>query len=115
MSSEVTSTSQDVTSPVMREFRYRIDETREANGGYQVVIGFDNGYQVSVICNEISYGHRAGLFEIAAMLNGDLVRDALDGETVVGWLTGEQVDAWLDRVNTWTRDQIVTPEITGKP
>ena len=43
---------------------------KELNG-MQWVYQFDNGYSLSVVCNDYSYGGRSGLFEVALLHNGE--------------------------------------------
>jgi hypothetical protein len=63
---------------------------------------FDNGYGVSVICNEYSYGGRDGLFEIA-VLKGNAEKCTICYDTpvtgdVIGYLTSEEVDAYVEQI-----------------
>lgn len=63
---------------------------------------FDNGYGVSVICNEMSYGGKEGLFELAVLKgtekNYDLCYDTPITNDVIGWLESEEVDALIKQV-----------------
>ena len=56
---------------------------------------FDNGYTVSVIRNNMSYGHKQGRFEIGLFgPDGDMTSVegiTYDGDTVKGWLTIDDV------------------------
>ena len=55
-----------------------------------------NGYDVSIVRNELSYGGDKGLYEIGVYKNDKMV-DPLDwGDTVKGWLTPEGVEKELD-------------------
>lgn len=66
---------------------------------YQRVVHFPNGYGASVICNDHSYGHGAGLFEVA-ILRGDSI--CYDTEMlpcgVEGWLDFDDVSRLLGRI-----------------
>jgi hypothetical protein len=53
---------------------------------------FDNGYGVSVVKHDYSYGGDKGLYELAVLNeNGDLTYDTPITEDVIGWLRPEDV------------------------
>lgn len=65
-------------------------------------IFFDNGYGISIIKNEASYGHEDGLWEIA-VLKGTASKYEVCYDTgitsdVEGWLTEEDVQSYIDKV-----------------
>lgn len=67
---------------------------------YQRVIQFDNGYGLSIVSNQFSYGGSEGLFE-AALLNkkGKIVYvDELGFEDVVGFLDFADVVNLIEKV-----------------
>ena len=60
-----------------------------------VRLGFGKGYELSIIKNDMSYGGNMGLYEIAAIQDGEFVElpgITEEGDTVKGWLTKENVD-----------------------
>ena len=60
---------------------------------YDNKITFPNGYTISIICKPgVSYGAEQGLFEIAIILNGEILDD------VHGHLSFEQVAEWIGKV-----------------
>lgn len=62
---------------------------------------FDNGYSVSIIRHNFSYGGKQGLYEIGLMYLGDLVCSegiTEDDDPVCGWLTYEDVIQKLEMV-----------------
>ena len=62
---------------------YRDDIT-----GKQVKFTFPNNFGASVICNEYSYGHQEGLFEIVVLdKNGSIFYDTSITDDVIGNLT----------------------------
>ena len=62
-------------------------------------IVFDNGYGASVVCNEISYGSKKGLYELAVLdKDGKLTYDTPITDDVVGYLSPEQVTEYLFRI-----------------
>jgi len=63
--------------------------------GVQAVLDFGK-YQLSVVQNEVSYGNKQGLYEIAVfedMNQVELPGITIEGDTVKGWLTESDVDA----------------------
>jgi hypothetical protein len=68
--------------------------------GVQAVLAF-NDYELSIVKNEVSYGNKQGLFEIAVFKDGEqkeLPGVTNDGDTVKGWLTESDVDAILKKM-----------------
>jgi hypothetical protein len=54
---------------------------------YQKVYSFGNGYGASVVCNDMTYGGKNGLFEVAVLdLSGKIVYDTPVTSDVVGFL-----------------------------
>ena len=57
-----------------------------------------NGYEVSIVRNELSYGGMRGLYEIG-IYKGDKMSDPLNwGDTVKGWLTPSGVEHELELI-----------------
>ena len=72
--------------------------------GVQAKVKF-SGFMVSIIQNEISYGNRKGLYEIAVFREGNQVElpgITNDNDTVKGFLTESDVDAILTKMYTIT-------------
>ena len=68
-------------------------------GGVLATLQFDNGYGVSVARHSISYGHDAGLYELAVLdALGRLTYDTPITSDVLGWQTPEQVTELMHRV-----------------
>jgi hypothetical protein len=68
--------------------------------GVQAVLAFNN-YELSIVKNEVSYGNKQGLFEIAVFKDGDqkeLPGITNSGDTVKGWLTESDVDAIISKM-----------------
>jgi len=78
---------------------FQLLETKSPKG-VQAVIQFGN-YELSVIKNEVSYGNKQGLFEIAVFKDGEqkeLPGITNSGDTVKGWLTESDVDAIISKM-----------------
>ena len=74
---------------------------------------FANGWRVSIICSEFSYGGKDGLFELAVLdKNGRLHYDnPVSNGDVCGWLTEAEAQALADEVASWQPDQYpLTPK-----
>ena len=69
---------------------------------YQGTIEFDNGFSLSIVRHESSYGGNSGLFEIMLCKGGidgspySLPPITIEGDTVQGFLTQEQVNEMID-------------------
>lgn len=72
----------------------------EVPKGVQAVLEFDN-YELSIVKNEVSYGNKQGLYEIAVFKDGEqieLIGVTNPGDTVKGWLTNSDVDAIISKM-----------------
>jgi hypothetical protein len=72
--------------------------------GVQAKVKF-SGFMVSIVQNEISYGNRKGLYEIAVFSEGNQVElpgITSPGDSVKGFLTESDVDAILTKMHTIT-------------
>jgi hypothetical protein len=52
---------------------------------------FDNGYEVSVVKSEYTYGGSKGLYELAVFKDGDICYDTPITDDVIGYLRPEDV------------------------
>jgi len=81
-------------------------EKRIHGDGIQKLYRFDNGYGLSVVKHEYSYGGNEGLWEVAPLLfNSNNIDDwrmcgkafgLIDSDDVEGWLTEEKVEEWVE-------------------
>lgn len=80
-----------------------VEECASFNGtGYIYKFFFENGYGVSVIKHEFSYGHDEDLFESAVLYNDRVVYDDrfFNGNGVCGWMTNDEVIEILELVRS---------------
>ena len=80
-----------------------VEECTTFNGtGHVYKFFFENGYGVSVIKHEFSYGSDEDLFESAVLYNDRVVYDEqfFDGNGVKGWMTNEDVMEVLELVRS---------------
>ena len=59
---------------------------------------FDNGYEVSVVRSEHSYGGNKGLYELAIFKDGEICYDTPITDDVIGYLRPEDVTDVMVRV-----------------
>tara|TARA_B110000495_G_scaffold46739_1_gene38768 strand:- start:56 stop:352 length:297 start_codon:yes stop_codon:yes gene_type:complete len=74
--------------------------------GVQALVSFGKDYELSIICNDMSYGHRAGLYEIGVFYQDKLTQ--LPGitetnQTVAGYLNEEAINNILLKMYTITK------------
>lgn len=76
----------------MKTFKDLEFKPHSFNNGVVSRTYFDNGYGVSVVKHDYSYGGDKGLYELAVLnKDGDLVYDTPITEDVIGWLRPEDV------------------------
>jgi len=83
----------------MKLANFELMET-EMPKGVQVLLQF-NDYELSIVKNEMSYGNKQGLYEIAVFKdNGQVELPGItaEGDTVKGWLTKSDVDAIIKKM-----------------
>lgn len=71
------------------------------NDAERYIKNFDNGYSISVIKNNVSYGGKQGLYEIGVFYEEVLVEVpgvTEEGDTVRGWLEFEEVIDLLKKI-----------------
>lgn len=68
------------------------------SGGSWAVLQFDNGYGVSVIRTDFSYGGREGLWELAVLQGGEVCYNTPITMDVEGWLCEEEVTELMTQV-----------------
>ena len=78
--------------------------------GVQVFLKFGDKYDLSIVRNEMSYGNKQGLYEIAVFEDMDQVElpgITEPGDTVKGWLTENDVDNIIKKMYTITMEKPV--------
>ena len=65
---------------------------------YQKCYDFKNGYSASVVRNQLSYGNRENLFEVAILKDGELCYDSPITNDVVGYCTARDVRKLLSQI-----------------
>lgn len=74
---------------------------------------FKNGYQLSIIRGEFSYGGDQGLFEISPFdlegcMNGGLFDEEDQGDDVLGYCNLEKVKYYVNKIGTLPAIQSIT-------
>ena len=88
---------------------FKMMETKSPNG-VQVILRFGGKYDLSIVHNELSYGNKQGLYEIAVfedMNQVELPGITNEGDTVKGWLTEKDVDNIIKKMYTVTMENPV--------
>ncbi len=83
-----------------KELRFRDISSTHGAGAKQAMVGFENGYDVSVVQHKFSHGSDKGLYEIGVYEAGtNKMCDPLGwGDDVKGWLTPEGVEKELELI-----------------
>jgi hypothetical protein len=71
--------------------------------GYQKFVEFDNGYSASIVSNDMSYGSDRGLFEVAVLVNDEIVYDTPVTNDVIGFLDFQGVADTLKQIENLPR------------
>jgi len=90
----------------MKLSNFKMMETVSPNG-VQVILRFGGKYDLSIVQNEMSYGNKQGLYEIAVFEDMDQVElpgITAEGDTVKGWLTEKDVDTIIKKMHTITME-----------
>ena len=67
--------------------------------GIHAIEQFQNGYGVSVIKSQYSYGGEKGLYELAVLkMNGEMTYNTPITDDVAGWLAPEMVTGLMKQV-----------------
>ena len=77
----------------------KFERTKSPNG-VQALLDYGM-YELSIVCNEASYGHKSGLFEIAVFQGENMVElpgITEPGDTVKGYLTESDVEVILKKM-----------------
>ena len=78
---------------------------REFCGGHAYQYFFTNGYGISIIKHDGSYGHEQDLWEIAVLKDGELCYDTPITSDVEGWLSNEEVLTYAMKIEALERDE----------
>ncbi len=76
----------------------KFNEHRHRSGGIHARHTFDNGYSVSVIRSQYSYGGESGKYELAVLHNDNLIYDTPVTDDVLGWLDEDDVSEAMAKV-----------------
>lgn len=76
---------------------------RPQDSGVAARYTFPNGYSVSVVRGDFTYGGREGLYELAVLHDGAIVYDTPVTNDVLGWLGEGDVTERMNEVATLPR------------
>ncbi len=78
-----------------KELKFEDVESR----GIQAWVPFRNGFEVSVVKHQFSYGGEKGLYEIGVFNAAGRMCDPCEwGDDVKGWLNESDVEHWLNYI-----------------
>jgi hypothetical protein len=67
-------------------------------------VDFDNGFGASIISNDVSYGGKSGLYEIAVLKGDNIISTTDVTNDVVGWLDDNDVTRTLNAISKLDKD-----------
>ena len=79
-------------------------KTSDTPKGVFARVDFDNGFGASIICNDMSYGGKSGLYEIAVLRGGDITSTTDITDDVAGWLDEKDVTRLLNAISKLDSD-----------
>ena len=79
--------------------------------GIYATMEFDNGFTASVIRNEMSYGNRQGLYELAVLKDGSITDETDITDDVEGWLAEKDVERTLYAMSKMDSEGYVPKDI----
>jgi hypothetical protein len=84
----------------MKTFKDIIFKTNPMGADFGIVsrTQFDNGYEVSVVKSEHSYGGKDGLYELAIFKDDEICYDTPITNNVLGYLTDKDVTEVLIKI-----------------
>jgi hypothetical protein len=83
-----------------KDLEFKENDTHMNSGIFSTMM-FENGYGVSVIRTQMSYGNKEGLFELAVLdSTGDITYDTPITSDVLGWLTEDDVSRVMGEVQS---------------
>ena len=82
----------------MKEFNDLEFIPHSAGGGVISRLYFENGYGVSVVKTNYSYGGKDGLYELAIFKNDELCYDTPITDDVMGYLSPEDVTDIMSKI-----------------
>ena len=81
--------------------------------GISAIVEFPNGWGASIIQNDVSYGGKSGLFEIAVLdSKGDINSQTDITDDVCGWCDEKDVDRILSAISKLDSDGVLPKGIT---
>jgi hypothetical protein len=95
----------EFVSPIMRFKDVNMEKQGRGHKGKQAILDFGK-YQLSIICNEMSYGGKSGLYEIGVFQDYatedekmvELPGITREGDCVDGYLTHENVNGIMQKM-----------------
>lgn len=89
-----------------------LDQGKPHITGKQAIIDFGK-YKLSIICNDMSYGGKSGMYEVGVFKDWGTDKEQMcelpgittEGDTVAGYLTASNLDAILNKMYLITAEE----------
>ena len=97
----------------MNKFNLLTFKDTEIPKGIHAIVEFPNGWGASIVQNEVSYGGKSGLFEIAVLGKDGSVNSQTDiTDDVVGWCDEGDIDRILSAISKLDSDGVLPKGVT---
>jgi len=97
----------------MNKFDLLTFEDTKVPQGVAAKVEFPNGWGASIVKNDMSYGGKSGLFEIAVLDNDGKINSQTDiTDDVVGWCDDKDVDRILTAISKLDSDGVLPNDVT---
>lgn len=97
----------------MNKFDLLTFKDTEIPKGICATVEFPNGWGASIIQNEVSYGGKSNLFEIAVLDSNKNITSQTDiTDDVVGWCDEDDIDRILSAISKLDSDGVLPKGVT---
>ncbi len=97
----------------MNKFDLLTFEDTKVPQGVAAKVEFPNGWGASIVKNDMSYGGRSGLFEIAVLdKDGKLSSETDITDDVLGWQDEKDIDKVLTAISKLDSDGVLPKGVT---
>ncbi len=101
----------EFVSPIIRFKDVNMAEQGRGHDGKQAILDFGK-YQLSIICNEMSYGGKSGLYEIGVFKDYATEDEKMvplpgitnDNDAIAGYLTSDNVNGIMQKMFLITKN-----------
>ena len=73
-------------------------------GGYRILIEYPNGFGVSIVKSDNSYGHGEDLWDLAVLHIGEITYKTSMTDDVIGYLNEDEVVSFCQTIRNWNEN-----------